>query len=98
VGDIPTSASFPSGHASTAFAAAVAVSVLVPAWRRPALCVAALVGFSRIYLGVHYTLDVLAGALLGALVGFVVARAAQRLMARSRYAEEPSSSVISGAS
>src|SRR3712207_2755223 len=48
--DIPTSASFPSGHASTSMAAAVALSVLVPKWRVPALGLAALVGFSRIYL------------------------------------------------
>ena len=76
--DIPTSASFPSGHASTSFAAAVALAVLVPKWRVPALGLAALVAFSRVYLGVHYTLDVLAGALLGAVIGLAVARAAQR--------------------
>jgi undecaprenyl-diphosphatase len=78
--EIPTNASFPSGHASTSFATAVALAVLVPKWRWPALAVAALVGFSRIYLGVHYTLDVLAGALLGAAIGYVVAKAGRRLL------------------
>jgi undecaprenyl-diphosphatase len=87
--DIPTSASFPSGHASTSFAAAVALAVLVPKWRVPALLLAALVGFSRIYLGVHYTLDVVAGAVLGAAIGYVIARAAQRLLPRTAIAPPP---------
>ena len=87
--DIPTSASFPSGHASTAFAAAVALAVLVPRWRRPALAVAMLVGFSRVYLGVHYALDVLAGALLGAAIGYVVACAGQRLLRGRDYDDVP---------
>ena len=78
--DIPTSASFPSGHASTAFAAAVALSILVPKWRRPALALAAIVAFSRIYLGVHFTFDVLAGALLGTLIGAAIALVARRLV------------------
>ena len=77
---IPTSESFPSGHTSTSFAAAVALGVLVPRLRWPALALAAVVGFSRVYLGVHYTLDVLVGALLGAAIGFLVARAAQRFV------------------
>jgi undecaprenyl-diphosphatase len=93
--DLPTSASFPSGHASTAFAAAVALAVLMPRWRVPALAIAATVGFSRIYLGVHYTLDVFVGALLGAAIGYAVARAAQRLMPQD---EAPVSSVVSGIS
>jgi undecaprenyl-diphosphatase len=76
---LPSSESFPSGHSSTSFAAAVALGILVPKWRWPALGIAALVAFSRVYLGVHYTLDVLAGALLGAAIGWAVARLAQRI-------------------
>jgi undecaprenyl-diphosphatase len=83
--ELPTSASFPSGHASTAFAAAVALSVLVPRWRVPALAVAALVAFSRVYLGVHFWLDVIVGALLGAAFGWIVARSALRLTARHEH-------------
>jgi undecaprenyl-diphosphatase len=83
--ELPTSASFPSGHASTAFAAAVALGVLVPRWRAPALAVAALVAFSRVYLGVHFWLDVFAGALLGAAFGWFVARAALGLTARHEH-------------
>jgi membrane-associated phospholipid phosphatase len=71
--DLPASASFPSGHATTAFAAAVACALLVPRARWPAIALASLVAASRVYLGVHYVFDVLAGALLGAAVGAAVA-------------------------
>ena len=75
---LPHSASFPSGHATTAFAAAVATAILVPRLRWPALLLAALVALSRVYLGVHFPLDVLAGALLGSAVGAAVALPALR--------------------
>ena len=77
--NVPGSPSFPSGHATTSFAAAAAVAVLVPRWRWPALALATLVGFSRIYLGVHYALDVLIGALLGTIIGACVALIARRV-------------------
>jgi undecaprenyl-diphosphatase len=60
--------SMPSGHAATAFAGAVALAYL---WRRGApffLLLAAAIAFSRVYVGVHYPGDVLAGAALGAAV------------------------------
>jgi undecaprenyl-diphosphatase len=69
VGIVPASASFPSGHAATAFAAAVAVGIFYPRLRRPLLALAAVVALSRVYLGVHYATDVLAGSALGALLG-----------------------------
>ncbi|HEX8204614.1 MAG TPA: phosphatase PAP2 family protein [Solirubrobacteraceae bacterium] len=72
------SPSFPSGHATTTFACAVAIAVLVPKLRWPALTVAATVGVARVYLGVHYTLDVLAGAALGSLIGLAVALLVKR--------------------
>lgn len=69
VGVIPSSASFPSGHSATAFAAAVAVGLFYPRLRRPLLALAAVVALSRVYLGVHYASDVLVGSLLGVLLG-----------------------------
>lgn len=90
---VPSSPSFPSGHATTSFAAAVAVGVLIPRLRWPALALAALVGFSRIYLGVHYTIDVLCGALLGSLVGLAIALLARRIgFVRCERAVQQSSS------
>jgi membrane-associated phospholipid phosphatase len=64
----PTRLSFPSAHASTSFAAAGLYSRLgLPA---PVLYALALkLSLSRLYLGVHYPSDVLAGAVLGAIVG-----------------------------
>ena len=69
VGVLPASASFPSGHAASAFAAAVAVGMVYPRVRRPLLVLAALVALSRVYLGVHYASDVIVGGALGALLG-----------------------------
>ena len=77
----PGSPSFPSGHAATAFAAAIAVGAFYPRLRWPLLGMATLVGLSRIYLGVHYSLDVLAGAALGVVLGLAVAWTIRRVLA-----------------
>ena len=65
--------SFPSGHTSAAFATATSLSLVFPKWYviAPSFVYAGAVGYSRLYLGVHYPSDVLAGALLGSASAFV---------------------------
>lgn len=53
--------SFPSGHSCAAMSVALVLAFSLPALEIPALVTAALVGVSRIYLGVHYPTDVLCG-------------------------------------
>jgi undecaprenyl-diphosphatase len=64
----PDGYSFPSGHTSSGFAAATAVSMAYPKWYviAPALLWAGAVSYSRMYLGVHYPTDIAGGAVLGA--------------------------------
>jgi len=64
--------SMPSGHAATSFAGAVALTYLFPRSAPYVFLLAVAIAFSRVYVGVHYPSDVLAGAALGACVGLVV--------------------------
>jgi undecaprenyl-diphosphatase len=80
----PTSThSFPSGHAATSFACAAVLSAFAPRWRVPFFVLATLIALSRLYNGVHYPTDVLAGAILGVLTALLLLGAIRR---RSRRA------------
>ena len=65
--------SFPSGHTATAFAMAMTFVLMTDTkrWQLPLLLAAILVGYSRIYLGQHFLLDVLTGAIIGVVSGWV---------------------------
>ncbi|MCF2616804.1 phosphatase PAP2 family protein [Oscillibacter valericigenes] len=74
----PTDASFPSGHTAASFAAVFALKTAgSPLWK-PALAVALVIAFSRLYLYVHWPSDVLGGALLGAAVGWAGAKIVEK--------------------
>ncbi|MGZ4299908.1 MAG: phosphatase PAP2 family protein [Solirubrobacteraceae bacterium] len=81
--DMPTTASFPSGHTAAAFAFASAVGRVLPLAGVPLRALAALVGYSRVHTGVHYPGDVIAGALIGAVIADVSADAVDGAVSRT---------------
>jgi len=82
----PADASFPSGHTAVSFAAASALRTAGEPFWIPALVLASAIAFSRLYLYVHWPSDVLAGMvlgwLLGILAGFLVRDQERRLKNR----------------
>jgi len=69
----PDQFSFPSGHTITAFSVAISLSVFYPAMMIGLLFCALSVALSRILLGMHFLSDVLAGAAIGAVLGYLAA-------------------------
>jgi membrane-associated phospholipid phosphatase len=83
---VPHSGAFPSGHASTAFACATVLAWASPRLRVPAFVLAAAIAWSRVYVGVHWPLDVLGGAALGMLVSITLLKLSA---SRPRLRREP---------
>ncbi|MBE5931967.1 MAG: phosphatase PAP2 family protein [Lachnospiraceae bacterium] len=64
--------SFPSGHSAHAFAVGVVLLVMLPRkFGVPIFIISILMAYSRLYIGVHYPTDVIAGVLLGTIIAFI---------------------------
>jgi undecaprenyl-diphosphatase len=79
---MPTSSSFPSGHAASAFAFAYVVGRHVPILAIPVRLVAGAVAYSRVHLGLHYPGDVAVGSVAGSGIAAMVSAAGDRIAAR----------------
>jgi membrane-associated phospholipid phosphatase len=79
---MPESASFPSGHAASAFAFAYAVGRHLPGLAVPIRLLAGAVAYSRVHTGVHYPGDVVIGSIVGAGTAATVAAACDRVYRR----------------
>ena len=75
---MPTSASYPSGHAASAFAFSTAVGGGLPELDSALRLAATVVAYSRVHTGVHYPGDVVAGAAIGAAIGSLAHHLARR--------------------
>ena len=87
--------SFPSGHAASSLAAVTAIWLTVKSgWRYLPLALALMICFSRLYVGVHYPSDVLAGMVIGVLCGMAANYIWQRVR-RSRSGGKTNESAVS---
>ena len=80
---MPASRSFPSGHAAAAVAFASGAGHVLPAASVPLHALAALIAYSRVHTGVHYPGDVLAGAVIGAVMADITASTLDRRFSRA---------------
>ena len=85
----PTDYSFPSGHTACSFAVGFLLFRRLPkVYGIPCLVLAMLIGFSRIYLGVHYPSDVIAGAISGICLSYAAEWIMEHLPGRYPHRKE----------
>ena len=75
---LPHSPAFPSGHTTVAFACATVLSALEPRAAPAFFLLALAIGYSRLYVGVHWPLDVVGGAVLGIATALLLLAATRR--------------------
>ena len=80
---VPKDFSFPSGHSLVSFEGAVCIFLFNRNWGIPALMLAVLTAFSRLYLFVHFPTDVLAGIVMGTVIAWSVVMTAKRRMKKT---------------
>lgn len=78
----PLDASFPSGHAMSSFAGAMCIMFYSIKYGIPAMILALIISFSRLYLYVHYPTDILAGAILGILIALLSKKIVETYLSR----------------
>jgi undecaprenyl-diphosphatase len=83
----PTDPSFPSGHAASSFACATMLAFYAPRFAPAFFLLAAAIAWSRVYVGVHYPLDVFGGAVLGVVIAIAL-RWLSAALRRSRRARQ----------
>jgi undecaprenyl-diphosphatase len=81
--EIPHSHSFPSGHTATAFAAATVLSFCTPRLAPALFLLAAAIAYSRLYVGVHFPLDVAGGIVIGVATALLLRAAIRRRSLRA---------------
>lgn len=79
---VPHSHSFPSGHTATAFAGATMLSFFAPRAAPVFYVLAAAIAYSRLYVGVHFPLDVIGGVVIGVVTALLLLAAVRRRSAR----------------
>ncbi len=77
----PSGHSFPSAHSSAAFSVAGVIYFMAPAFALPAIIIAILIAFSRVYLFVHYPSDVVAGCVMGISFASLAVLVVERVLA-----------------
>ena len=80
---LPHTHAFPSGHTTTSFACATVLAALAPRGAPAFFVLAVAIGYSRLYVGVHWPLDVLGGIVLGIATALLLLAGARRLSGRS---------------